>query len=225
MPTNTLFSYFSADRDDEVLDSKHPAWEKTDKVVISRLWNGRAALKEKGPEWRNMTEVTSIWTKSHLCFHFCCWYDELNVNRAWATNSSVPGLWERDVVEVFLRPESCDDYFELEVSPLGQWLDVHIRKPRVDVDWRWDSGLRVDARIDDAAGVWTAMLAVPFAPMMEGCFGDRTRPEIGDAWRLNLYRMAGEDPDREFLAWCPTFSPVPDFHVPSAFGNIIFIGD
>jgi len=171
-----------------------------------------------------MTEVTSVWTRDHLYFYFCCWFDELNVNPVWQTTESVPGLWEKDVVEVFLRPESCDDYFEFEVSPLGQWLDVHIRKPRVDVDYRWDSGLRVNARIDEPAGVWTALLAIPFAPLMDG-FGERKHPNIGDAWRLNLYRMAGEEPDREYLAWCPTFTAVPDFHVPSAFGNIMFIGE
>ncbi|RPJ84908.1 MAG: hypothetical protein EHM18_11280, partial [Acidobacteria bacterium] len=116
------------------------------------------------------------------------------------------------------------DYFELEVSPLGQWLGAHIRKPRVDVDFRWDSGLRVNAKIDKESGVWSAVLAVPFVPMME-CFNDRRRPDTGDAWRLNLYRMAGEEPEREYLAWCPTFTAVPDFHVPSAFGNIIFVGE
>jgi alpha-galactosidase len=224
MPENTLFSYFSSRQDHELLDRKNSGWDKAEKIAISRYWNGKAALKEKAPGWRNMTEVKSVWTKSDVYFYFCCWFAELNVNPAWGTGSSVPGLWEKDVVEVFLRPESCDDYFELEVSPLGQWLDVHVRKPRVDVDFRWNSGLRVDAKIDKAGGVWSAVLAVPFAPMM-GCFGDRTCPQIGDAWRLNLYRMAGEEPEREYLAWCPTFTAVPDFHVPSAFGNIIFIGE
>jgi len=224
MPENTLFSYFSSSQDAELFDPKHPSWDKAEKVVISRYWNGRAALKEKGPGWQNMTEVKSVWTKSDLYFHFCCWFTELNVNPDWGTTSSVPGLWEKDVVEVFLRPESCDDYFELEVSPLGQWLGAHIRKPRVDVDFRWDSGLRVNAKIDKESGVWSAVLAVPFVPMME-CFNDRRTPDTGDAWRLNLYRMAGEEPEREYLAWCPTFTAVPDFHVPSAFGNIIFVGE
>jgi len=224
MPENTLFSYFSNDEGDGLLDEKHPSWTRPEKIVISRYWNGKAALKEKGPAWQNMTEVKSVWTANRLYFHFCCWFTELNVNPDWGATSSVPGLWEKDVVEVFLRPESCDDYFELEVSPLGQWLDVHIRKPRVDVDYRWDSGLRVHASIDKAGGVWIAVLEVPFAPMM-GCFGDRKRPQIGDAWRLNLYRMAGEEPEREYLAWCPTFTAVPDFHVPSAFGNMIFVGE
>jgi len=224
MPENTLFSYFSPGEGNGPFESKHPAWTRAEKVAISRYWDGKAALKEKGPGWANMTEVKSVWTASHIYFHFCCWFAELNVNPEWGTISSVPGLWEKDVVEVFLRPESCDDYFELEVSPLGQWLDVHIRKPRVDVDYRWNSGLRVNASIDKAGGVWNAVLEIPFAPMME-CLGDRTTPLVGEAWRLNLYRMAGEEPEREYLAWCPTFTAVPDFHIPSAFGNIIFIGE
>ncbi|MFB3905875.1 MAG: carbohydrate-binding family 9-like protein [Acidobacteriota bacterium] len=224
MPENTLFSCFTAAAGDAPLDEKHTAWDKAEKVSISRYWNGKAALKEKGAGWQNMTEVKSVWTATDLYFHFCCWFSELNVNPEWATTSSVPGLWEKDVVEVFLRPESCDDYFEFEVSPLGQWLDLHIRKPRVDVDYRWSSGLRVRAAIDKECGVWSVVLAVPFSPLLGG-LGNRQRPGIGDAWRLNLYRMAGEEPEREYLAWCPTFTAVPDFHVPSAFGNIIFVGE
>lgn len=222
MPENTVFCHLSSHGEDELLDARSSAWAQSDKISIDRYWDGRFAFKEKGPDWKNLTEVSSLWTRSSLFVRFCCWFDSLHVNPAWETDAPVRGLWEKDVVEAFVRPESCDDYFEVEASPLGQWLDLHVIKPRVDVDYRWDSELKVQTKVDNDAHTWSAILRLPFAPMMR-LYSNREAPGIGDAWRLNLYRMTGEDPDREFLAWCPTFTARPDFHIPSAFGNLIFL--
>jgi hypothetical protein len=46
-------------------------------------------------------------------------------------------------------------------------------------------------------------------------------PEVGDAWRLNLHRIAGPEEDREFLSWPPSYAAVPDCLV---FGHLIFLG-
>jgi hypothetical protein len=39
---------------------------------------------------------------------------------------------------------------------------------------------------------------------------------------VNLCRCVGEDPDRGYLAWRPTHTAEPNFHVPTAFGTIVF---
>ena len=181
-------------------------------------------MREKGHNWPNLTRVESIWNTDSMFFLFQCWYDELNLMDDQPVNRPVDRLWETDVVEIFLRPESCDDYFEIEISPLGQWLDAHIRKPRVDVNFNWSSGLDLGVEILKSKKFWTAAAKVPFRPILETC-GLRNLPQVGDVWRLNLFRMAGRGPNREFLAWRPTFTRVPDFHVPSAFGNLLFIKD
>ena len=136
---------------------------------------------------------------------------------------ATPRPWESDVVEVFLRPESCDDYFEIGVGPLGQYLAAHVIKPRVDVDFQWTSGLRATAKINEEKRIWQAFCAVPFQPIIEASFLAKL-PEVGAAWRLNLCRITGEEGKREYLAWRPTFSKQPNFHVVSAFGNLIFLG-
>jgi hypothetical protein len=224
MPENTLFSHLCSVGDAELFDQQSDLWKRADRVTIDRYWDGKAVLKEKGPEWRNLTQVASVWNHDTLYFYFHCWFDQLTVNPEWTTSSAIPGLWEKDVVEIFLRPESCDDYYEIEVSPLGQWLDIHILKPRVNADYRWESRLRLQVRVDQESRIWRVFVALPFIPLMQ-VYGDKQCPRVGDSWRLNLYRMTGEPPDREYLAWCPTFTGKPDFHVPSAFGNIIFLGE
>jgi len=47
-------------------------------------------------------------------------------------------------------------------------------------------------------------------------------PQTGERWRVNLFRCVGSDPDRGYLAWQPTRTPQPNFHVPQVFGWLIF---
>ena len=41
-------------------------------------------------------------------------------------------------------------------------------------------------------------------------------------WRANFYRIEGQTEPRFYSAWSPTFSPKPSFHVPAAFGKLVF---
>ncbi|MGH9339065.1 MAG: carbohydrate-binding family 9-like protein [Acidobacteriota bacterium] len=222
MPLNTLFTYRTGQDKAALLDHSNPLWNRCERATIDRYWSGQSALKEKGYNWNNLTRVSSLWNEDCLFFYFKCWFEALNVNPEWNTQRKIHGLWERDVVEAFIKPESCDDYFEIEVSPAGQWLDLHVIKPRVDVDFHWESGLDVQVEIKHEERLWRTLIALPFEPMLETAEISR-RPAVGDAWRLNLFRCAGEQPDREYLAWRPTFTPQSDFHVPSSFGNLIFL--
>ena len=43
-------------------------------------------------------------------------------------------------------------------------------------------------------------------------------------WRTNFYRIEGLKEPRTYLAWRPTRSPEPNFHVPAAFGYLHFSG-
>ncbi len=47
-------------------------------------------------------------------------------------------------------------------------------------------------------------------------------PSEGDVWLGNLFRCVGEDPTRGYLAWRPTRTEKPNFHVPEAFGEFRF---
>lgn len=223
MPENTLFSYRTEETDKTLFNYNSPVWQQCEKAAIDRYWNGRSALKEKGLNWKNMTRVGSVWNDESVLFYFQCWYDVLNVNPEWSTAKSHPGLWEKDVVEVFIKPEPNEDYFEIEVSPLGQWLVAHVLKPRVDVDFNWKSDLKLKAEIDERQRIWRAFLVVPFQRMIEPAPEDRP-PQVGEVWRLNLFRITGEDSNREYLSWRPTFTALPDFHVPQSFGNLMFLG-
>ena len=217
MPENSLFSFHTTETEATLFDPAHDLWARCDAVAIDRFWNGKSALRERGHNWANLTHVRSLWGDEALFFYFESWFDSLNVNSDWGTEAPTEHLADKDVVEVFLRPEGSAHYFELEISPLGQWLDVRVLKPRVGVDLGWHSNLAVKALLAEGEGIWRAFLGVPYQSMLA------VMPEVGAAWRLNLFRIAAREPGRDYLAWRPTFTEYPDFHVPVAFGHLIFL--
>jgi alpha-galactosidase len=221
MPRNALFSLWCSESEARLLDRGSPAWEQVQTVPIDHYWDGRLARRADAASL-NSTSVKSLWNEAALFFYFVCGFDSLTVNSAWPKDQPVIGLWDKDVVEVFVKPAACSGYFEVEVSPLGQWVDLRVLTPRVDVDFGWRSELRTRVDVFHEARLWSVMLALPWAPM-SAAGGASIQPRAGDIWRLNLFRMAGEGADREYLAWCPTFTTSPDFHVPDAFGNLIFV--
>jgi hypothetical protein len=130
-------------------------------------------------------------------------------------------LYQEDVVEVFLAPSRLEEYFEIEVNPLGTTFDARIESPdgvrstmKTDLAWTCDglfAGVRRDGEVFDV------VIRLPFAALR------RTTPADGETWRGNFFRI-DRDPTLgdDFLAWQPTMRAPPDFHVPAAFGTLRF---
>ena len=120
------------------------------------------------------------------------------------------------MAEVFLNPEPArvPHYYEFEVAPNNQWIDLEIDKTKNPFNnASWNSGFEHATRIDSENHVWTAEMRVPLLSM--GVSG----AHAGMEWRANFFRAAGKggDAQRKFLAW----STIPEgktFHVPTRFG-------
>lgn len=216
---NTLFSY-RLDSEKPPFNSSHPFWRKADKIAIDHFWDDRSALDELS-EWNNLTRISSRWSETAIFLFFECWFENLYVFDE-VPRGRVNELWERDVAEAFLQPVPSGPYFEFEVSPLGQWLDLRIFQAREDVDPDWRSGMKVSCLIDEDAGLWESLLEIPFQPLLE-TVGAARSVKTGDTWRANFFRIAGLPPAREYLSWQATNTARPDFHAPEAFGHLIFV--
>lgn len=187
-------------------------WRDVPVVALTRTWRGEPA--PAGLE----TIARLLWTADALWFGFACGFTELDADTTFDASIERHGLWERDVCEAFVQSPhepSASSYKEFEVAPTGQWFDVAVRTPRLDIDWTWNARLETAAAIDHAAGRWTAVMRVPFA-----AFGGPPAP--GDAWRANLFRIGRVGGVRQFLAYAPTGTSAPDFHVPAAFVPLVF---
>ena len=162
------------------------------------------------------TRVSSLWTEKYIYFAFWARYDSLNVYEGEDPKVERWQLWDRDVVEVFLnpQPERINHYYEFEVAPNNQWIDLEIDKTKNPFnDVSWNSGFEHAVRIDEKHHTWTAEMRIPISSM------NVTSIHSGSRWRANFFRASGKgnDEQRTFLAW----SIIPDgktFHVPARFG-------
>jgi hypothetical protein len=135
-------------------------------------------------------------------------------------------LYNEDVVEVFLAPERRNDYFEIEVNPIGAVFDAQIHSPEesratMDADVAWNcEGLVVAIRKSpEATGsmVVDTVMRIPFRAL------DRPTPVADEAWYANFFRIDRHPQEGdEYTAWRPTMRNPPDFHVPGAFARLIF---
>jgi hypothetical protein len=136
-------------------------------------------------------------------------------------------LWQEDVLEAFIAPDSLERYLELEVNPLGTLFDAAIHSPHgsresmtTDVGWAcagmWTSTRRARR---DPGGLWRfeTLLVVPFAGL------GKDPPRSGDRWRANFFRIDRDaELGDEFSSWKATMRDPADFHVPEAFGVLEF---
>jgi alpha-galactosidase len=184
------------------------AWVVAPPVYFCADWQG----KHMDPQ--RETEVRAFWTSEWLYLRFVARYRTITVFLDAEANGRRDQLWDRDVCEVFLQPPGSKTgcYKEIEVAPNGVWIDLDIA-PGEKHDLR--SGLRRRVKMDEENKMWQADLALPMKSLT-----DRFDPAA--VWRVNFYRVEGASEPRFYSAWRPTNTPQPNFHVPEAFGGLVF---
>jgi hypothetical protein len=200
------------------------------------IFSGEDCLPDANPSsdfWRNIpvisltrdaygeqlaepaTEVRSRWTSTYLYLIFSCPYEVLCLNPDPVTSRETNELWQWDVAEVFVRPDTADvrRYKEFEVSPQGEWVDVDVDldSPNHEEGWVWTSGMEVASRIDSKSCIWYGSMRIPFSSI------DPQPPALGNLLRANFFRWHGFQ--RRSVAWIPTMTST--FHVPEVFGTLL----
>jgi alpha-galactosidase len=193
-------------------DFDNAAWNKARALSLERYWSG-----EEAPASRR-AEARLLWSDEALHVRFVCHQSEpLIVSATPQKEKKTLGLWDRDVCEIFLAPDASrpTHYFEFEAAPTGEWVDLAILwKPEArDTNWDFHSGMTAAARI--GSNSITIAMRIPWQALGRV-------PQAGERWRANLFRCVGADPTRGYLTWQPTRTEKPNFHVPSAFGEIEF---
>lgn len=188
------------------------AWQSASQITITKYWDGKVA-----PEGRHAV-ARLLWSDTALYVRFDASQTEpLVVSDRPDLGHKVRGLWDRDVCEIFIAPDASqrNKYFEFEIAPTGEWIDlgIEVTSQGRKTDWEYASQMTTAARIDKdkilmAVKIpWTALGA---------------RPKPGDTWLGNLFRCVGKDPTRGYLAWQPTKTKEPAFHVPKVFAEFHF---
>ncbi|MFZ1701876.1 MAG: carbohydrate-binding family 9-like protein [Pyrinomonadaceae bacterium] len=199
--------------DFEVAEIENVAWQMATKTSIDTYWSGKDAPVER---WFN---CQLLWSQSALYVRFeACQKELLVVSDDPEITKKVVGLWERDVCEIFLAPDRANryKYYEFEIAPTGEWIDLGIEVTAVErtTDLDYHSGMTSAARIDDDR--ITMAIKIPLDSLGKA-------PKAGDVWLGNLFRCVGRGATRGYLAWLPTRTEKPNFHVPAAFGEFRFV--
>lgn len=192
----------------------HAAWSGSRPVQLKHYWSGELA------PLRRHAEVRALWTSEALFVRFDCQQHEpLVLSNEPQTAQNTMGLWDRDVCEIFIAPNANEPqrYFEFEAAPTGEWLDlaIHQLADERETNWDYTSGMKVAACVEDE--LVTIAIQIPFEAF--GCV-----PQLGTHWRANLFRCIGVGDKRGYIAWQPTLTERPNFHVPEAFGWLSFVG-
>jgi alpha-galactosidase len=183
-------------------------WQRADPVTFSWDWQGGNA------DPLRQTQVRILWSDQTLYLRFECRYRQIFVFQDSEPNGRRDHLWDRDVAEAFLQadPSRSGFYREFEVSPNGMWIDLDVF-PGGLADLK--SGLQRSVTVNTQSNVWAAELAIPLGPLTE-------QFDPSKIWRANFYRIEGSQEPRAYLAWSPTYTPKPNFHVPARFGTLRF---
>lgn len=188
---------------------------------LSEFWSGIEPLMINrnilgGPEDELASEARSRWTADNIYFLFSGPFEEQVLKPDPDTVAETFRLWQWDDFELYIGAdfEHINLYREFEVSPQGEFLDLDINSetPRAghNDERFWDSGFTVKASVDKINKVWHAEICIPLASF------DKRKPEAGNEFRVNVYRLQGPADDRDFLAWRPTGYWNP--HHPEVFG-------
>jgi alpha-galactosidase len=195
------------------LDAGQPAqeWKSANPIAFCADWQGKNADPSRE------TQVHILWSEQNLYLRFECRFCELFLFADSAPDGRRDQLWDRDVVEAFFQPDPAREghYKEFEVSPNGMWIDLDIF-PGGRSDLK--SGMRRSVVLDQGAKTWSAEVAIPIRAVTASF-----DPSL--IWRANFYRVEGKQEPRAYLAWQPTLTPQPNFHVPARFGSLRFSGE
>ncbi len=212
MTTSSQLQIKRIDKDFDVKDLDSRVWQKAKSVKIAQYWSGEAA-----PNGRHFS-ARLLWSDAALYVRFeAKQIEPLFVSEKPDLSKKTLKLWDRDVCEIFVAPDKSqrDKYFEFEIAPTGEWVDLGIEVTPTEriTDWDYKSNMTSAAFIDKNKVVMA--IKIPFASLGK-------TPKAGDVWLGNLFRCVGRDATRGYLAWQPTKTKEPAFHVPDAFGEFHF---
>jgi predicted TIM-barrel fold metal-dependent hydrolase len=185
---------------------KEAAWQRA-----SPAWVEYGSLKyDARPEVA--TSVRVLYSDQFIYFGWECPFTKLTVFDTPSADRERLGLWDRDVVEVFVGSDwqNINRYAEYEVAPTNERLDVLLNLP--EKNFGWDGRAQSAVKVDKKRKVWTVEWRMPLEVLSSA------KPAPGTRWRLNLYRC--DKASNAYLAWSPVLKS--SFHTPEKFGVLEF---
>lgn len=153
-------------------------------------------------------KITVDWeiTTGHVIFNFKVQNYRPNTSENFSSDYTKNwGLWDFDVVEVFVRKLNSDHYLEVQTSPKNEPFALIIEKPREVYHSPEQLELSIENQCEN--NIWTAMLKLKLDDI----------PGDGTVIEGNCFACLGPQDEREFFALNINTDNQPDFHRPNLF--------
>jgi hypothetical protein len=195
-----------------------PAWTAAPAVTLQFLWDTQTGAKQ-------MTRARLVWDAQALYVGFDA--DDADITAQFQQRDDP--TYRDDAVEIFINPNPQQEvvYYGFEMNARGVLYDYLNYNSRT-LFKRFDAtavkiatALRgsMNDRTDTDNG-WSLEAAIPW-PNFEEL--SRRPPVAGTVWKANFNRWDGVAPDRRMSIWSDPQNDESWPHVPSRFGEIVFV--
>ena len=201
---------------DGILDE--PDWVAAAGIELQFPWQDLPGPKQK-------TVAKLLWDDDNIYVSYNCQDTDMTA----VLDTRDDPTYKDDCVEIFIspNPRKIDLYYGLEMNCRAVLYDYFCVEKRTilrNFDLRGVK-LATDMRgtlnnSSDKDNGWSLEVAIPFEN-----FDDLVRglpPEAGTTWRINLNRLDGTEPNRQFSMWSSSQQEKPSFHHPNRFGILVF---
>ena len=204
-----------------VIDGKldEAAWSQASApIALQFLWDSQTGAKQK-------TAARLLWDAQALYLGFDV--EDADVTARFLQRDDP--TYRDDAVEIFINPDPKQEavYYGFEMNARGVLYDYLNYNSRT-LFKRFDAtGMTIatvvrgtlNERGDTDQG-WSLEAAIPWANFEEL---SRRPPVVGAVWKANVNRWDGVEPARRMSIWSDPQNTTSWPHVPSRFGEIVFV--
>lgn len=132
------------------------------------------------------------------------WYQAPLYSASGTVGTFREGLWEEELVELFIRHSDSKHYLEFNLNPYGEWWGAFFMGYRsrdsVLADWKGKVGLFAS----QADQVWSSKIEIPLS-LLKDVF------PIDEKTIFNVCSIMGDE-EKQFFSWQKPLAGEPDFH-------------
>jgi hypothetical protein len=195
------------------------AWSQASApITLQFLWDSQTGAKQK-------TAARLLWDAQALYLGFEA--DDADITARFLQRDDP--TYRDDAVEIFINPDPKQEavYYGFEMNARGVLYDYLNYNSRT-LFKRFDAtGMTIATAIRGTLNVpgdtdqgWTLEAAIPWANFEEL---SRRPPVAGAVWKANVNRWDGVEPARRMSIWSDPQNTTSWPHVPSRFGEIVFV--
>ena len=194
------------------------AWATTSAMTLQFLWESQTGPKQ-------MTRARLLWDAQGLYVGFDA--DDTDITAQFQQRDDP--TFRDDAVEIFVNPDPRQEivYYGFEMNARGVLYDYLNYNSRT-LFKRFDAtGVKIatslrgtlNVRTDTDSG-WSLEAMIPWVNFEEL---SRRPPVVGATWKVNFNRWDGVEPSRRMSIWSDPQNTESWPHVPSRFGEIVFV--